>query len=106
MKKIFLFLFMGFFAQGVLAQTLFTYGNKSVSKTEFLRAYNKNKSVVTDKDMALREYLDLYIKFKLKVQAAKDLRIDTLSSIKQDLENFRIQVQETYLNDESSLNAL
>lgn len=106
MKKIFLFLFLAFFTQAVTAQTLFTYGKNTVTKAEFLRAYNKNKTVVTDKNLALREYLDLYIKFKLKVQAAKDLRIDTLPAIKQDVENFRTQVQETYLNDESSLNAL
>jgi len=106
MKQLILFLFPVIFAREISAQTLFTYGNNTVTKTEFLRAYNKNKTAVTDKDMALREYLDLYIKFKLKVQAAKDLKIDTLTTIKQDLQNFRTQVQESYLNDESSLNAL
>jgi hypothetical protein len=29
---------------GTRAQTLFTFGNQSVSKEEFLKAYNKNKT--------------------------------------------------------------
>ena len=91
---------------GIYSQILFTYGNNAVTKEEFLRAYNKNKTAVSDKAMALREYLDLYIKFKLKVKAAKDMRIDTLSSIANDLQNFRSQIEESYLNDESSVNAL
>lgn len=91
---------------GSFSQTLFTYGNIPVSRDEFLRAYNKNKPTDTDKEKALREYLDLYIKFKLKVKAAKDLRIDTLASIANDLQNFRTQIEESYLNDESRVNAL
>lgn len=93
-------------AQGVFAQALFTYGNHSVSKQEFLRAYNKNKTTTTDKAKALREYLDLYIKFKLKVQAARDLRYDTLPALISDLENFRTQIQESYLNDEQTMESL
>ena len=106
MKKLFLFFILACFTSGIYSQTLFTYGNNAVSKDEFLRAYNKNKIAVTDKAMALREYLDLYIKFKLKVKAAKDIRIDTLSSLANDLQNFRTQIEESYLNDESRVNAL
>jgi peptidyl-prolyl cis-trans isomerase SurA len=93
-------------AQSITAQTLFSYGNNSVSKQEFLRAYNKNKTTTTDKAKALKEYLDLYVKFKLKVQAAKDLRYDTLPGLVSDLENFRAQIQEAYMNDETEMNRL
>lgn len=106
MKKLFLFFIFACFISGTFSQTLFTYGNNAVSKDEFLRAYNKNKTAVSDKAMALREYLDLYIKFKLKVKAAKDMRIDTLASLANDLQNFRTQIEEGYLNDESQVNAL
>lgn len=106
MKKLFLFFILACLTSGIFSQTLFTYGNSAVSKDEFLRAYNKNKTAVTDKAMALREYLDLYIKFKLKVKAAKDMRIDTLSSLANDLQNFRAQIEEGYLNDESEVNQL
>ncbi len=106
MKRLFLFFIVTCFSTAIFSQTLFTYGNNFVSKDEFLRAYNKNKTAVTDKAMALREYLDLYIRFKLKVKAAKDMRIDTLASLANDLQNFRSQIEESYLNDESQVNAL
>jgi peptidyl-prolyl cis-trans isomerase SurA len=62
------------------AQTLFTYGPDAVGKDEFLRAFNKNKNPDEEKDRstALKEYLELYIRFKLKVKAATALRLDTL----------------------------
>ncbi len=88
------------------SQTLFTYGANQVTKAEFLKAYNKNKTPVTDKAAAYKEYLELYIKFKLKVQAAKDARLDTLQQLKYDLQNFRSQVEEGYLQDDIAINAL
>lgn len=106
MKRFFLFLFIACFTTCIYAQTVFTYGSNAVSKDEFLRAYNKNKTAVTDKAMAMREYLDLYIKFRLKVKAAKDMRIDTLPSLANELQNFRTQIEENYLNDESQVSAL
>ena len=87
-------------------QTLFTHGSSQVSKTEFLKAYNKNKTPVADKEKALREYLDLYTKFKLKVQAAKELKLDTLEQMKYDLQNFRSQVEEAYLQDDKAIEVL
>ncbi len=87
-------------------QPLFTYGNSATSKQEFLRAYNKNKPVSADKEKAIREYLDLYTNFKLKVKDAKELRLDTLSQLKYDVQNFRDQIADNYLNDESLLQQL
>src|SRR5687768_10965903 len=106
MKKLFLFLVFFSIASITFSQTLFTYGTQAVSKDEFLRAYNKNKTETTDKKTALREYLDLYIKFKLKVKAAHDMRMDTLPNINADLQNFRSQIEESYLDDEKEVKAL
>jgi len=88
------------------AQTLFTYGNHQVSATEFLNAYNKNKTDSVTTSKALREYLDLYINFKLKVQAAKELHLDTLPSLIADLQNFRDQVKKNYLTDTNEIQRL
>lgn len=88
------------------AQTLFTYGKHSVSKAEFLTAFNKNKIETNNSSQAIHDYLNLYTTFKLKVQAARDQRLDTLHQIKEDLKNFRIQVQDNYLNDEASTQSL
>lgn len=106
MKKFYLLLVLVLGATVSFSQTLFTYGNKAVDKEEFLRAYNKNKTPVADKEKALREYLDLYIKFKLKVNAAIDMKLDTLPQLQYDAQTFRTQIEESYLNNEKALDGL
>ena len=106
MKHFFLLLVTSFIITTGFSQTLFTYSNNPVGKDEFLRAYNKNKTVVPDKEKAYREYLDLYSKFKLKVKAAAEMKLDTLPQLKYDVQNFRSQVEESYLNDDSRVNML
>lgn len=87
------------------AQTLFTYGRHKVDKTEFLRAFYKNNT--GDKsEKAMRDYLNLFIAFKLKVQAAKDMGLDTMPDQKRDLQNFRRQIEEEYITDDSVVAAL
>lgn len=106
MKKlllIFVFTSSLFFTYG---QTLFTYGNHKVDASEFLTAYNKNKTTTGNDSQALRDYLNLYINFKLKVQAARDIHLDTLPSMLADLQNFRSQIQDTYLKDQDEVNRL
>ncbi len=106
MKKLLLliaFFSIPFFS---FSQALFTYGNNIVTKDEFLKAYNKNKTAATDKEHALRDYLDLYIKFKLKVQAAKELRLDTLPALEADLQNFSSQIEDSYLKDNKEVDIL
>lgn len=106
MKKILLLFAVSGLTNIVLAQTLFTYGNAAVDKAEFIRAYNKNKTPVDNKEKALREYLDLYVKFKLKVKAAMELQLDTLPQLQYDAQSFRSQIQESYLNNEKALTDL
>ncbi|MEO8771544.1 MAG: peptidylprolyl isomerase [Ferruginibacter sp.] len=105
-KKFSLLLAMACSIVAAQSQTLITYGTNTVSKDEFLRAYNKNKTPVTDKEKSIRDYIDLYTNFKLKVKAAKDLRIDTLPQLQTDMDNFRRQVDENYMSDEKALNVL
>lgn len=83
------------------AQTLFTYGGKPVTKQEFLRVYQKNSiNKKTDlSEPALREYLNLYSLFKMKVQEAEILRLDTVQSIDEELDNYRHQLARNYLSD-------
>ncbi|MFT3682762.1 MAG: peptidylprolyl isomerase [Ferruginibacter sp.] len=106
MKKILLMCLFAIPAAHVFSQTLFTYGPYQVSKEEFLRAYNKNKTPVEDKEKSFREYLDLYSKFKLKVQAAKEMKVDTLEQMKFDLQNFRSQVEDGYATDDKATEGL
>ena len=85
---------------GTSAQTIFSYGTNQVSKNEFWRAYSKNNNGERSEKL-MREYLDLYIRFKLKVQAAKDAKLDTLPNIKNDIAGFRAQLIEQYLRNQS-----
>jgi peptidyl-prolyl cis-trans isomerase SurA len=106
MKKLFLFATFLSFISSVYCQSLFTYGKNAVNKDEFLKAYNKNKTTADSKEQAIKDYLDLYIKFKLKVQAAKDIHLDTLPALQSDLQNFRSQIEESYLKDEKQVDTL
>src|SRR5688572_24218122 len=106
MKTIYILLFIFSASFTSHAQTLFTYGKNAVSVDEFLRAYNKNKTPVTDREKSLRDYVDLYVNFKLKVQAAQDLRLDTSDQIKTDIANFRTQVEDNYMSDEKGRDAI
>jgi peptidyl-prolyl cis-trans isomerase SurA len=101
-----LFLLLSLLITTAEAQVIFTYGPKSVSREEFLKAYNKNNTEEKPSDKAYRDYLDLYIRFKIKVQAALDIKLDTLPAQQAELRAFRSQVVESYLKDEESMNAL
>ncbi|MBL7700891.1 MAG: peptidylprolyl isomerase [Ferruginibacter sp.] len=106
MKKSLLLFVFAYCTGAAFSQTLFTYGGSPVDKAEFIRAYNKNKTPVADKEKAMREYLDLYVKFKLKVKAAMDMHLDTLPQLQYDAQSFRTQIEESYLNNEKALNDL
>ncbi len=80
---------------------LFEYGPYKVKKSEFIDVYTKN-NVTSSGDFSeasVRDYLDLYVKFKLKVQEAKDMKIDTLASIQKEFETYRTQLAKSYLVD-------
>lgn len=88
------------------AQTLFTCDGRDVSKEDFLKAYNKNNTGEKTTERSYRDYLELYIRFKLKVRAAYDMLLDTLPGQRAELQNFRNQVADSYLKDEASLDKL
>lgn len=90
------------------SQTLFTYGSNPVTKEEFLRNYQKNalnkKPDFTES--ALREYLDLYSLFRMKVKEAEVRQLDTIPNIQRELETYRKQLAKSYLTDEQVTNKL
>ena len=106
MKKLYLVLLISAIGNTSWSQTFISYGSNAITKQEFLKAYNKNKTTVTDKEKSLREYVELYSNFKLKVKAAEELRLDTLTQIQYDIRNFREQVIENYLSDEKGIERL
>lgn len=106
MKKIVLAFVSITLVAGSFAQNVFTYGKNTVTKDEFVRAYNKNPTASSDHKKALKEYLDLYINFKLKVQAAYDAGLDKDATQQYELQNFKKQVADNIINDEANVKAL
>lgn len=90
------------------AQTLFTYGNHSVAKDDFLRVYKKNSmnKAPDMSDTALRSYLELYSLFKMKVAEADKQHLDTVDKIQKDLDAYRKQLAKNYLTDDQVTNKL
>jgi peptidyl-prolyl cis-trans isomerase SurA len=79
---------------------IFVYGTDTVFQNEFERLLYKNKTnkdKLTEKEV--REYLELYINFKLKVKEAKALQLDTNSNFKTELAGYRKQLANPYLTD-------
>lgn len=94
--------FLAIAVLGVLqAQTLFTIDGANVDLNEFERVYTKN-NVNNQADYSkasLEEYLDLYIKFRMKVLEAEALQMDTIKSINEELATYRKQLAKNYLTD-------
>ena len=80
---------------------LFSISDLHVSVDDFLKNYEKNRleSDTLSFEDSLQEYLDLYIKFKLKVIEAEALGLDTLPSFLRELDGYRSQLVKPYLTD-------
>ena len=94
-----IFIFLNLFSQD--SNTLFSIGNTKVDVNDFMQNYYKNKLDTDTLDLkdSLEEYLDLYIKFKLKVVEAEQLGLDTMPSFLRELEGYRRQLVKPYLTD-------
>lgn len=79
---------------------LFTVDGQPVHASEFTYIYSKNNRDDADfSEKSLREYLDLYTKFKLKVREAYAMRLDTVTQLKTELDGYRKQLADSYLTD-------
>ena len=106
MKNLVLISLLLFFSKSFFGQTLVRYGDHTISREEFLTAYRKNNTHVKASEKAYRDYLNLYIRYRLKVQTAFDMKLDTLPGQITELQNFKSQIIDQYTNDESSLNQM
>ena len=94
------------FCSSAFSQTLFTYGTKAVTKDEFLKAFNKNPDTTGSRTDKLKEYLNMYVNFKLKIQAAKDEKLNTDQMYREEGVNFKNQLAENYINEQANINGL
>ena len=75
----------------VAAQVVMTVNGKAVTLSEFNYSYNKNNSEGVIDKKTVDEYVDLFINYKLKVEAALEERMDTLTSFKEEFAQYRDQ---------------
>lgn len=102
-KKIFFVLFIvsiATSAQNKKDKVLLTINKKPVYTSEFLRIYNKNKDIVSQENKKdIDEYLELFINYKLKLQEAHDLKLDTVPSYLREFNKYKKQLIAPYLKD-------
>lgn len=72
--------------------------NDKFTRGEFDFIYNKNNQVSTVKKSE-KEYLDLFVNYKLKVHEAEKLGYDTLQSFKDELAFYQDELAKPYLTD-------
>jgi peptidyl-prolyl cis-trans isomerase SurA len=86
--------------------TVLEVGNESVSLSDFEHIYGKNNrdSIVTME--ALDEYMDLFVKFKLKVMEAEALGMGDAPEFISELAGYRKQLARPYLIDVDLLDEL
>ena len=63
---------------------IMTVAGKPVLRSEFEYSYNKNNSEGAIAKKSVDEYVELFVNYKMKVQAALDAKMDTAKSFKQE----------------------
>lgn len=100
-----LFVVITFYSNLIIAQktddrVLLNIAGQNVTAGDFMYVYNKNNLNREEQGPeAIKEYLDLYINFRLKVREAEELGMDTLETFRKELEGYRKQLAQPYFVD-------
>ena len=92
------------FAQTANDPIIMTVAGTPVLRSEFEYSYNKNNTDGVIDKKTVEEYVDLFINYKLKVQAALDARIDTTQAFRSEFAQYRDQqLVPSFVTDEDML---
>ena len=82
-------------------EILVTIGETAVTLPDFMRIYERNNANIQDpaNKKSPADYLQLYINFKLKVQEALHLKLDTATAFRSELAGYRSELAAPYLTD-------
>lgn len=94
------------FAQVNPEKPLMTIGDEAISKAEFVNTFSKNNDLSKTTAKELRDYLDLFVNFKLKVKEGKALKIDTTAAFQAELSSYINQSAQQYLTDNETAERL
>lgn len=78
----------------------------NVTVNEFMSVYKKNNKDQGNDPKAIDNYLELFTIFKMKVKEAEELKLDTVTAFKAELEGYRRQLAQPYLTDRNMNEAL
>jgi len=79
---------------------VFSIDGDPVYTSEFLKQYKKNNVPNSQAEFVdLQDYAELYLRYKLKVQAAKDQGLDTDTGFLQEYRRYRKQLADKYISN-------
>jgi peptidyl-prolyl cis-trans isomerase SurA len=101
LSSIVLLSFTSFAQKADKGAVIFSVSGEPVTVGEFEYVYTKNNinNQADYSEKSLTDYLTLYENFRLKVREAEQLRLDTITSLKTELEGYRKQLAKSYLTD-------
>ncbi|MBQ5912604.1 MAG: peptidylprolyl isomerase [Bacteroidaceae bacterium] len=76
-------------AQKEADPVVMTVANEPITRSEFEYNFNKNNTEDVVDKKTVREYADLYAIYKMKVRAALDAKMDTISSFQKEFKHYR-----------------
>lgn len=80
---------------------IMTIAGQPVLRSEFEYSYNKNNAEGVIDKKTVEEYVDLFVNYKLKVQAALDAHLDTMQSFRDEFATYRDQqIRPSFITDE------
>ena len=87
-------------AQSSTDPVIMTIAGKPVLRSEFEYSYNKNNSAGVIDKKTVKEYVPLFVDYKLKVQAALDAHLDTITAFKDEFRKYRDQqIRPSFVTD-------
>ena len=82
------------------SEVLMTINNEEITVDEFINVYEKNINLVQNKQQnSIKDYLDLYINYKLKLAEARSLGYDKKESYLSEYKGYKEQLIKNYLTD-------
>lgn len=76
-------------AQQTSDPVVMTVGGEPVTRSEFEYNFNKNNTDAVVDKKTVREYADLFAVYKMKVRAALDAKMDTITSFQKEFRHYR-----------------
>lgn len=94
-------------AQTAADPVVMTINGRPVTKSEFLYSYNKNGNVEgAVEKKTVKEYIPMFVNYKLKVAAAESAHLDTLSSFKREFLTYRDMQLTPFMVDQQFIDSI